>query len=206
MEQTFEEVLKESRKEHKEKYYALLKSYGATKKQINGVKGYLKDVSEWYYEKETEKKLALLTAVGVPIDKICEHPGYLRTPMKELLFKAELALIEGVFVDIKYLQTTNYKEIVANYGARERGYLPKDRNIFYDLDGAVRITKMKKREYFDRFYSMKTFIRIHDRFRAEFPDFYDIFCSFPEFKAICVHSKQKCYSVSDKSLNNSFEK
>jgi len=191
MEQTFKEAQEEYIKECKEKYFKLLKDYGAKQKEIAGVKKDLKEASKWYYEKDIEKKLELLISVGVPIDKICEHPGYLRNPMHELLLKAEIAIIEDVPLDIKFLQTTSHKELVANFGARERGYLPKDRNIFYDLNGAAKIAKLSRKDYVRRFYAMKTFVRLHDRFRDEFPDFYEIFCKFPEFKEICVHSKTK---------------
>lgn len=191
MEQTFDEVMDEFKAENREKFFELFRAYGATEEMIEVVKTKLPVMPENYYECNIEHKLALLDAVGVPIDKICEYPQFLKTPMKKFLLKCEIALLEGCDVDIKLLQTTDHKELVANFGARERGYLPKDRNIFYGFRQSAKISELGMRRYMDRFYSMKTFTRLHDKFRDEQPEFYAIFSQFPEFKKLCVHSKDK---------------
>ncbi len=191
MEKTFSEYMQEYKTESREKFFDLFRSYGATEEMIEVVEAKLVEMPEDYYQSNIEHKLALLDAVGVPIDKICEHPQFLKTPMKKFLLKCEIAILEDCFVDIKLLQTTHHKELVANFGARERGYLPENRNIFYGLNDSRKIAGLSRPKYMDRFYSMKTFIRLHDKFRDEYPGFYEIFSSFPEFKAICVHSKDK---------------
>ena len=195
MEKDFGEVINEFKVENAEKFFELFRAYGATEEMIEVVKAKLPAMPENYYESNIEHKLALLDAVGVPIDKICEHPQFLKTSMKKFLLKCEIAIMEGGFVDIKLLQTTDHKELVANFGARERGYLPKDRNIFYGFRQAAQMTELGKRRYMDRFYSMKTFTRLHDKFRDEYPEFYEIFCGFPEFQTLCVHSKDKYCNI-----------
>jgi len=195
MEKTFEETMNEFKTENREKFFELFRAYGATEEMIEVVKAKLPNMPENYYESNIEHKLALLDAVGVPIDKICEHPQFLKIPMKKFLLKCEIAILEECFVDVKLLQTTDHKELVANFGARERGYLPKDRNIFYGFRQSAKMSELGMRRYMDRFYSMKTFTRLHDKFRDEYPDFYEIFCGFPEFKKICVHSKDKLGNV-----------
>lgn len=191
MQKTFADYELEFKQESTEKFFKLFEAYGANEEQLENVRKKAPYLPEKFYESKIENKLALLDAVGVPIDKICEHPQFLRTPMKMFLLKSEIAILEEIFVDIKYLQTTHHKELVANFGARERGYLPKNRNIFYNLNGSAKITGLSRSKYMERFYSMKTFIKLHDKFRDEYPDFYEIFLSFPEFKSICVHSKEK---------------
>ena len=54
-----------------EVFFDLFRSYGATEEMIEVVKTKLPVMPEEYYESNIEHKLALLDAVGVPIDKIC---------------------------------------------------------------------------------------------------------------------------------------
>ena len=106
------EYEEEIKQESREKFFELFKSYGATEEDIENLKVKLPEMPENFHVNGIEHKLALLDSMGVPIEKICEHPRFLQSKMKCFLLKCEVALLEDIFGDLSYFSTTQYKELV----------------------------------------------------------------------------------------------
>ena len=189
--------------ESKIKYREALAGYGLSEEQLEQVCE-SSVVAGKFYDLDLERKLAILYAVGYPLENLKRNPNFLYTKLEKLMLRCEFGLVEQVPINGNFLSHLKCREAIVNYGARERGFLPEDWNIFCDSGKSAAFMGVSKRKFVDRFYSHKSFKKLHEQFKQDCPQFYELFSEIPEYQKM-FEDNEKFVAVVETSTSATSE-
>jgi len=169
---------------NKNYFFETFKKFGATDEQIESLNKRFPSFIDDAIKLNIDDKLNIAYIFGIDIDEVIKKPYFLFKPLLSLVLKCEIALLEGLEPDIRFIDKTKHRHLFSNYSARKKRYLPTSYNVLIEAQTSAKKLRLSKNNYINKFYKDKNISDIHLEFKTLFPEFYNELIKIDEYKML----------------------